>query len=100
MNKLSNDRRRSVVAALVEGNSIRATVRMTGIAKATVSKLLVDLGKACEKFHDETVRNIRSNRIECDEIWSFVGAKAKNVPACKASGATFGPGRRLIPSPN
>lgn len=56
---------------------------MTGVAKATVSKLLVDLGKACEKFHDEAVRNVRSNRIECDEIWSFVGAKQKNVPAEK-----------------
>ncbi len=83
MNKLSNDKLRSVVAGLVEGSSIRATVRMTGVAKATVSKLLVDLGAACEKFHDATVRNIRSNRIESDEIWAFVGAKAKNVPAEK-----------------
>jgi IS1 family transposase len=83
MNKLSNDKRRAVVSCLVEGNSIRSTVRMTGVAKATVSKLLVDLGAVCEKFHDATVRNVQSNRIECDEIWSFVGAKAKNVPACK-----------------
>ena len=83
MNQLSNEKRRAVVAALVEGNSIRATVRMTGVAKATVTKLLVDLGSVCEKFHDSTVRNIRSERIECDEIWAFVGAKARNVPASK-----------------
>lgn len=83
MNRLSTEKRKQVVATLVEGNSIRARVRTTGVAKATVSKLLVDLGKACEKFHDATVRSIRSNRIECDEIWSFVGAKAKNVPADK-----------------
>ena len=83
MNKLTNDKRRAVVSCLVEGNSIRSTVHMTGVAKATVSKLLVDLGAACEKFHHATVRNVQSNRIECDEIWSFVGAKAKNVPAEK-----------------
>lgn len=74
MNKLTAEKRRAVVAALAEGNSIRSTVRMTGVAKATVSKLLVDLGAACEKFHDATVRRVQSNRIECDEIWSFVGA--------------------------
>lgn len=83
MNKLTNEKRRAVVACLVEGNSIRSTVRMTGVAKATVSKLLVDLGKACDLFHDEKVRGIRANRIEADEIWSYVGAKAKNVPATK-----------------
>lgn len=83
MNKLTNEKRRAVVSCFVEGNSIRATVRMTGVAKATVSKLFVDLGAACEKFHDETARNVQSNRIERDEIWSFVDAKAKSVPACK-----------------
>jgi transposase len=83
MNKLTIEKRRVVVACLVEGNSIRATVRMTGVAKVTVSKLLVDLGKACDLFQDEKVRNVRSNRIECDEIRPFVGPKAKNVPADK-----------------
>lgn len=83
MNKLTAEKRRAVVSCLVEGNSIRSTVRMTGVAKATVTKLLVDLGAACEKFHHATVRNVRSNRIECDEIRSFVGAKAKNVPVEK-----------------
>jgi IS1 family transposase len=69
-----------VVAALVEGNSIRATVRMTGIAKNTIVKLLVDLGAACSDYQDRTLRNLSCKRIECDEIWSFVGARQKNVP--------------------
>ena len=81
MNQLSTEKRAAVVAALVEGNSIRATVRMTGVAKNTVVKLLLDLGEACAKFHNETVRNVRSRRVQCDEIWSFVYAKAKNVTA-------------------
>jgi IS1 family transposase len=83
MNKLTNAKRAAVVAALVEGNSIRSTVRMTGVAKNTVVKLLADLGAACAKFHDETVRNVNAKRVQCDEIWSFVYAKAKNVPAEK-----------------
>lgn len=81
MNKLSTDERVRVVAALVEGNSIRATVRMTGVAKNTVVKLLAELGCACAEFHAEHVRGVKAKRVECDEIWSFVGAKAKNVPA-------------------
>ena len=81
MNKLSTADRVRVIAALVEGCSIRSTVRMTGIAKKTVSKLIVDLGTACAKYHDEHVRNVKSKRIQCDEIWSFVYAKQRNVPA-------------------
>ena len=80
MNKLDHKRRSQVVAALVEGNSIRATVRMTGVAKGTVLKLLVDLGDACERYQDAALRNLKSKRIQCDEIWSFCYAKAKNVP--------------------
>ncbi len=83
MNTLTQDERVRVVAALVEGNSIRSTSRMTGIARNTVTKLLVDLGTACMKFHDLTVRNVRVRRLQCDEIWSYVGAKAKNVSAEK-----------------
>lgn len=79
MNKLSTPERTRVVASLVEGNSIRATVRMTGVAKNTIAKLLVDLGAACSKFQDEKIRNVQSRRVQCDEIWSFVGAKAKNA---------------------
>jgi len=80
MNKLDRKRQVRVVAALVEGNSIRATVRMTGVAKGTVLKLLVDLGDACERYQDAALRNLKSKRIQCDEIWSFCYAKAKNVP--------------------
>lgn len=81
MNKLSMGDRVRVIAALVEGNSIRATVRMTGVAKNTVAKLLRDLGAACVNYHDEHVRNIKGKRVQCDEIWAFVGPKQKNVPA-------------------
>ena len=84
MNRLSVADRTRIVAALVEGNSIRATCRMTGAAKNTVVKLLADLGKACAAYHDAHVRNVPSKRVQCDEIWSFVGAKMKNVPEDKA----------------
>jgi IS1 family transposase len=80
MNKLSAQRRAQVVAALVEGNSIRATCRMTGTAKGTVLRLLVELGEVCSIYQDEVLRNLQSRRIECDEIWSFCHSKAKNVP--------------------
>lgn len=80
MNRLSNAERTRVGAALVEGNSIRATSRMTGISKPTVLKLLFDLGKACDAYHHANVRNVRAQRVQCDEIWSFVGSKARNVP--------------------
>jgi IS1 family transposase len=83
MNTLTQDERIRVVAALVEGNSIRSTSRMTGIARNTITKLLVDLGEACMQYHDAYVRNVRVRRLLCDEIWAYVGAKAKNVSAEK-----------------
>jgi IS1 family transposase len=83
MKTLSTSERARVVAALVEGNSIRSTVRITGVAKNTVAKLVVDLGEACMSYHDEHVRNLRVRRLQCDEIWQFVGAKAKNARADK-----------------
>src|SRR6266481_1454119 len=79
--RLSTQDRARVVASLVEGNSIRSTVRMTGIAKNTVAKLLTDLGRACAQFQDRALRNLPCKRIQCDEIWSFCYAKEKNVPA-------------------
>ncbi|MEO8129175.1 MAG: IS1 family transposase [Bryobacteraceae bacterium] len=79
MNKLDNAKRVQVVAALVEGNSIRATVRMTGVSKNTIAKLLVELGSACSEYQDSVMRNLPCKRVQCDEIWSFVYAKAKNV---------------------
>ena len=80
MNSLDNKKRVQVVAALVEGNSIRATSRMTGVAQNTIFKLLADLGMACAEYQDKAFRNLTCKKIQCDEIWSFVGAKAKNVP--------------------
>src|SRR5262245_62339310 len=79
MNQLPLSKRLAVVSALVEGSSLRATVRMTGVAMNTVLKLLVELGAACADLHDERIRDIDAHRIQCDEIWQFVGAKAKNV---------------------
>ena len=80
MNRLSTEKRCQVVAALVEGCSIRSTVRMTGVAKNTVSKLLLDLGDACRAYQDSALVNIPARRVQCDEIWSYCYAKAKNVP--------------------
>lgn len=80
MNKLSKIDRIRILAALVEGNSIRATCRMTGASKGTVSKLLVDIGSICSDTHDRLVRGLHSNRVQCDEIWSFCRAKQKNLP--------------------
>jgi IS1 family transposase len=79
MNKLDNKRRAQIISALVEGNSIRATSRMIGVSKDTVMKLVVDAGVACAAYQDESMRNLPSRRIECDEIWSFCHAKEKNV---------------------
>jgi len=83
MNKLSTEKRAQIVAALVEGNSIRSTCRMTGAAKGTVLKLLRDLGCACAEYQDRTLRGLRCRRLQCDELWGFVGMKAANVPVTR-----------------
>jgi IS1 family transposase len=83
MNCLDSEIRARVVSWLVEGCSIRATVRMTGVAKNTIVKLLNDLGCACAVYHNQFVRGLKARRLQCDEIWSFIGAKAKNVRAEK-----------------
>jgi IS1 family transposase len=90
MNRLSTAERARVVSCLVEGNSLRATSRMTGVARMTVEKLLRDLGTACERYQGDALRNLSCKRVQCDEIWSFCYAKAKNVPADKKG--TFGYG--------
>lgn len=88
MNRLDSAKRAQVVSCLVEGNSIRATVRMTGVAKNTVVKLLCDLGHACSDYQDKAFVNLKCKRVQCDEIWSFVGAKEKNCSVeMKAKGA-------------
>lgn len=83
MNTLTQDERVRVVAALVEGNNLLSTSRMTGIARNTITKLLVDLGSACMEYHDKEVRNVKVRRLQCYEIWAVVGAKARNVSAAK-----------------
>jgi hypothetical protein len=85
MNRLTTSKRAEVIRCLVEGNSIRSTVRITGVAKNTVTKLLVDLGAVCSAYQDEHLRNLPCQRIQVDEIWSFTYAKAKNVPTAKAA---------------
>ena len=90
MNKLAGEKRTQVIAALVEGNSIRSIVRMTGVAKNTVTKLLVDVGAACSKCQDRAMRNLPCKRLQADEIWSFCYSKAKNVPADKQGQFGYG----------
>lgn len=85
MNKLSPEDRARIIHLLVEGSSIRAITRITGASKNTVTKLLIDAGKACAEYHDANVRNVKASRIQVDEIWSFTYAKQKNVAAAKAA---------------
>lgn len=90
MNRLSTDKRAQIIGCLVEGVSIRGTVRITGAAKNTVTRLLVDLGAACAEYQDAMLRDLPCRTIECDEIWAFCYAKAKNVP--EEHRGTFGYG--------
>jgi len=75
MNKLSTEKQAMILRALVEGNSIRATARMTGTSKNTVSKLLRDVGAHCKNWHDRKVRDVTAQQVQADEIWSFIGKK-------------------------
>lgn len=80
MNQLPLEKRVQIINMLVEGSSLRSTSRVCDVSINTVTKLLVDVGRACEMFHDETVRKVEVKRLQCDEIWSFVYSKQKNVP--------------------
>src|SRR5919109_1599382 len=90
MNRLDISKQSQIVSALVEGNSIRATCRMTGAAKDTVIKLLVDVGKVCSEYQAEVLRDLPCKLIQCDEIWAFCYAKAKNVPEDKQGQFGYG----------
>jgi IS1 family transposase len=90
MNKLSNAERTQAIKQIVEGSSIRSTVRITGIAKNTIVKLLREIGSACSRYQDQALRNLTCKRIQCDEIWSFCYAKDKNVPEEKRGTFGFG----------
>jgi IS1 family transposase len=80
MNRLPVERRAQALSMIAEGNSLRATSRMADVAFNTVVKVLLDVGAACESYQDEALRGLKSKRVQCDEIWAFVYAKAKNVP--------------------
>ncbi len=71
MNRLDTKERAAIIRALVEGNSLRSTTRITGRSINTVSKLLVDLGAACTLYQWDKLRDLPATRIECDEIWAF-----------------------------
>jgi IS1 family transposase len=85
MNKLAHAKRVQVLTLLCEGMSMRAAGRAADVAYNSVCALLADAGKACEAFHDEKVRGVQVKRVQCDEIWSFCYAKAKNVATAKAA---------------
>jgi len=90
MNRLNKEQRTKIIAALVEGNSLRATARMCDVAFNTVLKLLPEIGRACMEYQDKALRNLTCKRIQCDEIWSFCYAKEKNVPADKQGQFGYG----------
>jgi len=90
MNKLSLDRQAEIIRVLCEGNSIRSTARITGVAINTVVKLLRDVGVACLEYQDKTMRNLPCKNIQCDEIWSFCYSKQKNVPENKQGQFGYG----------
>jgi IS1 family transposase len=79
MNKLPIAKKVQIINCLVEGMSLRATSRLADVSINTVTKLLVDTGKACQSFHDEQVHSLNCKRVQCDEIWSFVYAKQRNA---------------------
>lgn len=80
MNKLDRATRKQILGMMVEGVSIRAICRLTGVSKNTVAKLLADAGKAALEYQNAKLRNLTCKKVQCDEIWSFVYAKQKNVP--------------------
>lgn len=80
MYTLDLEKKVQVISSLVEGNSIRATCRMTGVAKGTVTRLLASVGKTCKEYQDATLKNLTCKTIQTDEIWSFCYSKQKNVP--------------------
>lgn len=90
MNKLPLAKRTQILAMLCEGSSMRSISRVADVSINTVAKLLVEAGEACLSIHDETVRNVKASRIQCDEIWSFCYAKQKNVADAKAAPAGAG----------
>lgn len=90
MKRLSREKQAKIVAALIEGNSIRATARMMGVSKDTVLKLQVEAGYASANFQDKTFHGLTCKRVQCDEVWAFCYAKEKNIPAKKQGKFGYG----------
>src|SRR2546423_4225545 len=85
MNKLPVATRVQILSMLCEGSSMRSISRVCDVSINTVTKLLVDAGNICAAFHHEKVRNVTAKNVQCDEIWSFAYAKAKNLRTAKAA---------------
>src|ERR1019366_8484835 len=96
MNRLSNEQRTAVVNCLIEGCSIRSTVRLTGVAKKTVMRLLVECGEFCAQYQDRAFRNLKCQRIQVDEMWSFCYCKQKNVTSDIAEDRVAGDGADVL----
>src|SRR5436305_3224698 len=90
MNKLTLTKRTQILAMLCEGSSMRSISRVADVSINTVSKLLIDAGKACAAFHDATVQGVKARRVQVDEIWSFTYAKQKNVATAKRQDMAYG----------
>jgi IS1 family transposase len=90
MNRLDSSKRKQIIAALVEGTSCRAVARMAGVSRNSVASLLLDVGAACAEYQDKALRNLKCQRVQCDEIWSFVGSKDKNLPVDKQGQFGYG----------
>ena len=90
MRKLPHETRAQILHLLCEGQSIRAVTRITGASKNTVTKLLIDAGRACMAYHDAKVRDVKARRVQVDEIWSFVYAKQRNVATAKRLDLAYG----------
>ena len=90
MNQLSIQDRVAILNCLAEGMGVNATARVTGKSKNTILKLLADVGEACALYQDRVMNNLKCKRIECDEVWSFVGAKQKNVRQDDEAHADYG----------
>src|SRR5271167_1783550 len=90
MNKLPLAKRVMILSMLCEGSSMRSISRVADVSINTVTKLLIDAGETCLALHDELVRDVKANRVQCDEIWSFCYAKAKNVVTAKEAPVAAG----------
>jgi IS1 family transposase len=79
VNRLNSKTRSHVVSCLIEGCSIRSTVRITGVSKKCVMRLLRETGEVCANYQDRVLRNLKCRRVQLDELWGFLYCREKNV---------------------